>query len=74
MQSSEPWFDVGEYDVFPEEFSTFLFPHERMLRAFTRLHGDLFTASGWQAIQAQVQAQRLMDVYPYPARERIPVL
>jgi isocitrate dehydrogenase kinase/phosphatase len=74
IQSSEPWFDVGEYDVFPEEFSNFLFPDENKHAAFTRLHGDLFTAEGWRVIQAQVLEQQLMDVYPYPARERLGTL
>ena len=27
--SAEPWFDVAEYDVFPEEFPTFPFPDEK---------------------------------------------
>lgn len=71
MQSAEPWFDVGEFDVFPEEFANFLFPSDRLLATFSQVHGDLFTSSGWNEIQRKVREQQMMDVYPYPARERL---
>lgn len=70
-QSSEPWFEVGEYDVFPEEFSIFLFPDEKLKSAFVSEHGEMFTAEGWKAIQEKVRLEQMMDVYPYPARERL---
>ncbi len=66
-----PEFDVGEFDVFPEEFATFLIPDEVMQGEFRQSHEDLFTAEGWRTIQTQVRAGRLMDVFPYPARDRL---
>ena len=68
---AEPWFDVGEYDVFPEEFSTFLFPDENMQMRFRTHHADLFTASGWQSIQEQVRSGQISDIFPYPLQERL---
>lgn len=68
--SADAWFDVGEFDVFPEEFSRFLFPDENMRNLFSENHGDLFTAAGWQAIQAQVEQSMMVDVFPYPLREQ----
>lgn len=72
VMAAEPWFEVGEYDVFPEEFSRFLFPDETMKALFSANHGDLFTAAGWQTIQDQVQQNLLTDVFPYPQRDRLP--
>lgn len=71
MGQAEAWFDVGEYDVFPEEFATFLFPDDDMQNRFRRHHADLFTAEGWQEIQTQVREGRISDVYPYPQQERL---
>ena len=66
-----PWFNVDEYDVFPEEFETFLFPDEKMQAMFRAHHADLFTAKGWQFFQEQVEAAYISDVMPYPLSERL---
>jgi len=69
--AAEPWFEVGEYDVFPEEFPTFLFPDEEMQMRFRTNHADLFTVGGWQSIQERVRAGLISDIYPYPLREQL---
>ena len=33
-------FEVGDYDVFPQEFETFLFPEESNQQLFRRHHAD----------------------------------
>ena len=71
MGQADTWFDVGEFDVFPEEFATFLFPDDDMQNRFRRHHAGLFTAEGWQDIQVQVREGRISDVYPYPQQERL---
>lgn len=68
---AEPWFEVGEFDVFPEEFATFLFPDEARKAIFSQYHEDLFTVEGWTRIQEQIRANQLTDVYPYPMRDRL---
>lgn len=69
--SGEAWFDVGEYDVFPEEFATFLFPDDKLRSMFSEQHADLFTTAGWQRIQKMIADQILSDVFPYSARDRL---
>lgn len=69
--AAEAWFDVGEYDVFPEEFATFLFPDDRLREMFSEHHADLFTCEGWQRIQKMIEDQILSDVFPYSARDRL---
>ena len=71
LDSAEPWYGVGEFDVFPAEFSRFLFPSERVQGAFEKAHCDLFTVAGWTQIQAEVRDNELNDVYPYPLKERL---
>ncbi|MFK0571239.1 bifunctional isocitrate dehydrogenase kinase/phosphatase [Endozoicomonas sp.] len=63
--SAEPWYSVSPGDIFPEEFPVFLFPDTDIRKRFTRLHGDLFTASYWQSVQQKILNGRVMDVLPY---------
>ncbi len=71
VQAAGAWFDVGEYDVFPEEFATFLFPDEHIQSIFREQHADLLAAEGWQRIQAQVKARTVTDVFPYAPKDRL---
>ncbi|WP_163370871.1 bifunctional isocitrate dehydrogenase kinase/phosphatase [Endozoicomonas acroporae] len=63
--SAEPWYSVSPGDIFPEEFPVFLFPDLAIRKRFTRLHGDLFTASYWRSVQQQITQGQVMDVLPY---------
>jgi isocitrate dehydrogenase kinase/phosphatase len=63
--SSEPWYNVGPHDVFPEEFGTFLLGDPRVRSIFMNHHGDLLDAEFWQRKQAAVRAGRFDDVFPY---------
>ena len=63
--ASEPWYSVAPNDVFPEEFPVFLFADIRHRRQFAGMHGDLFEASYWKSLQAQIEAGQVIDVYPY---------
>jgi len=66
----EPWFRVGEDDVFPEEFRRFLGLHGALRETFERHHGDLFTADFWTGLQKRHRRGELLDVFPYPAARR----
>ena len=46
--AAEPWFHVGEMDVFPEEFRAFLVPPGPVREAFLEAHGDLLDVGFWQ--------------------------
>ncbi|HEX6964391.1 MAG TPA: isocitrate dehydrogenase kinase/phosphatase-domain containing protein, partial [Gemmatimonadaceae bacterium] len=69
--SAEPWFYVGENDVFPEEFRAFLVPSGTLRDAFLEMHADLLTAEYWQGIQRRLRAGELFDVYPYARSRRL---
>jgi isocitrate dehydrogenase kinase/phosphatase len=67
--SAEPWFSVGEHDVFPEEFRAFLSLPGRPGEAFLRAHGDLLTVEYWRHMQQLAAAGEVIDIFPYrPAR------
>ena len=63
--SAEPWFHVGEQDVFPEEFKAFLVPPGRLRDAFLEAHGDLLDIEFWQSAQRRLAAGEVVDVFPY---------
>jgi isocitrate dehydrogenase kinase/phosphatase len=63
--AAEPWFFVGEQDVFPEEFSAFLVPPGEVRDAFLRVHADLLDVEFWQRVQRRLRAGEVVDVFPY---------
>jgi isocitrate dehydrogenase kinase/phosphatase len=63
--SAEPWFHVGEQDVFPEEFQAFLVPPGRLRDAFLVAHSDLLDIGFWQGVQGRLSAGEIVDVFPY---------
>jgi isocitrate dehydrogenase kinase/phosphatase len=67
--AAEPWFTVGENDIFPEELRHFLGLRGRVLETFLREHGDLFTVAFWRQIQERHRRGEVVSFYPYhPAR------
>lgn len=69
--AAEPWYSVGENDVFPEEFRTFLLVNRTVADEFDRLHPELFEAGYWQQLQSQVKAGHFHDVRPYSEENRL---
>jgi isocitrate dehydrogenase kinase/phosphatase len=69
--SAEPWFYVGELDVFPEEFKAFLVPPGRLRDAFLEFHGDLLDPAFWQGVQRRLAAGEVVDVFPYRREARL---
>ena len=66
---AEPWFSVGEHDIFPEEVRAFLTLPGRPGEAFQRAHGDLLTVAYWRRMQLHAERGEVVDIYPYrPAR------
>ena len=64
--SAEPYWRVGEADVFPEQFSYFLVAEPRAREIFYEYHRDLLDPDFWKAKQALVRAGEQEDVFPYP--------
>jgi len=69
--SAEPWYAVGQNDMFPEEFARFLALPEPFGDLFREVHGDLFQVDFWREIQRQLKAGVLFHVAPYGEDARI---
>jgi isocitrate dehydrogenase kinase/phosphatase len=67
---AEPWYGIGEHDVFPEEFGSFMVPPGSLGDAFLAEHADLLTVEYWTDMQARVARGELPDVFPYRAERR----
>ncbi len=67
----EPWFFVGERDIFPEEFRSFLGLTGELLQVFLAHHGELLTADFWLAMQDRHRRGEVLDIYPYRASRRL---
>jgi isocitrate dehydrogenase kinase/phosphatase len=64
--AAEPWFHVGEHDIFPEEFQAFLVPPGPVRQAFLDAHGDLMDVKFWKGAQDRLARGEVLDVFPYP--------
>jgi isocitrate dehydrogenase kinase/phosphatase len=65
--SAEPWFYVGEHDVFPEQWLQFLSMSEPLREVFVRHHGELLTPTWWRTMQRLGAAAPNARIAPQPA-------
>ncbi|MEM8523905.1 MAG: bifunctional isocitrate dehydrogenase kinase/phosphatase [Bacteroidota bacterium] len=63
--SHDPYFHVGENDIFPEEFSKFLIGNAQIRDIFYELHGDLYDTKFWKDTQKKLKAGAILDTFPY---------
>jgi isocitrate dehydrogenase kinase/phosphatase len=68
--SAEPYWRVGESDVFPEQFESFLVSNPRAREIFYEYHRDLLDPAFWERKQERCRAGVLEDVFPYPEEIR----
>jgi isocitrate dehydrogenase kinase/phosphatase len=69
---SEPWFYVGEHDIFPETFINFIAFDASVRAALLRTHGEVFTARFWRQVQRRLVEGEVLEVLPYhPHRVRV---
>lgn len=68
---ADPWFPVGDRDVFPEEHERFLGLPGELHRVFLEHHADLFQVAPWRAIQERIEAGELIEVFPYGEEARL---
>jgi isocitrate dehydrogenase kinase/phosphatase len=64
----EPWFYVGEHDVFPETFISFVAFDPAQRAALLRTHGEIFTAKFWRQVQRRLLDGEVLEVVPYAPR------
>lgn len=69
--SAEPWFGVGENDVFPEELRKFLGLQGRLREVFLKHHEDLFNVRFWHQIQSRISDGEPIDIFPYKQDKRL---
>jgi isocitrate dehydrogenase kinase/phosphatase len=69
--AGEPWFFVGEKDVFPEELIPFLGFPGRLRETFREAHGELLGARWWRQIQERLRAGEIVDIFPYREEQRL---
>ena len=69
--SAEPWFGVGEDDIFPSELLTFLGLLGELREAFLREHGDLFGVELWRGLQERLRQGEEVSFYPYGESRRL---
>jgi isocitrate dehydrogenase kinase/phosphatase len=69
--ADEPWYTVGEDDVFPEEFSRFLglAPEHRSL--FLQQHADLLAPDFWVMAQEEIRSGHIRHIRPYHPRYQL---
>jgi isocitrate dehydrogenase kinase/phosphatase len=70
--AAEPWFYVGENDIFPEEFLPFLGLRGRLREVFLEAHGDLLRPAFWAAMQRRLDGGEIPELFPYSADRRLP--
>ncbi|MDZ7597370.1 MAG: bifunctional isocitrate dehydrogenase kinase/phosphatase [Desulfobacterales bacterium] len=64
--AAEPWFTVGEADVFPEEFRAYLGLPGPLEAEFMAHHADLFDVDFWLRTQARIRSGERIHIFPYP--------
>ncbi len=69
--AGEPWFYVGDRDIFPEEFLPFLGLSGPVLETFLSAHAPLLTPAFWQAMQQEHRSGRVSDIFPYSPSRRV---
>jgi isocitrate dehydrogenase kinase/phosphatase len=68
--SSQPWYSVGPYDIFPEEFRLFFTGNPTARKYFEKYHQDLYEVAYWQGLQDKIKAGTVEDMFPYRRKKR----
>jgi isocitrate dehydrogenase kinase/phosphatase len=69
--ASEPWFYVGERDIFPEEFRSFLGLRQDLLQTFLAHHEELLHVEFWHRMQDLHLRGEVVDIFPYRLSRRL---
>lgn len=68
--AAQPYYAVGDNDVFPEEWGPFVVPRSprSVHDAFMEVHADLLTPDAWRGMQEDLVAGRVRVNLPYTPR------
>jgi isocitrate dehydrogenase kinase/phosphatase len=70
IYASEPWYDIGPQDVFPEDFKRFMIGRQDVKQHFFEVHRNLFDPAHWNSIKQKIQKGELLHAFPYPKSMR----
>lgn len=68
--ASEPWYSIGDYDAFPEEFIQFITGNPRLKQMIRKKHPELFQVEYWKSVQQDIKNHRYHDIFPYSSHSR----
>jgi isocitrate dehydrogenase kinase/phosphatase len=69
--AAEPWFYVGENDVFPEEWPRFLGLPKKWVDLLFKHHGYLFRVEFWRQTQEKLRRGRYIHIFPYSRKQKL---
>ncbi len=69
--AAEPWFHIGENDIFPEEFLRFMGLPPSLQEVFVARHSDLLDTTYWQDIQSRLTSGELISIIPYSEAQHL---
>jgi isocitrate dehydrogenase kinase/phosphatase len=69
--AAEPWYTVGERDVFPQELQRFLGFDGHLREVFLREHGNLFDPTYWRSLQERNRSGEVIEFFPYSEARRL---
>lgn len=69
--SADPWFGVGDNDVFPEEFPNFLGIRGELRSVLNQHHEDLFGVRFWRRVQDRIESGEVIEIFPYDRSRRL---
>ncbi len=68
--ASEPWYAIGERDVFPQEFIQFISGDPVFRQLLQQHYRELFDPQFWRSLQQDIRQHRYHDIFPYAAEKR----
>ena len=68
--ASEPWYAIGEHDVFPQEFIHFISGNPKFRQLLQQQTPELFDADYWKSLQQDIRHHRYHDIFPYQQKNR----
>ena len=70
IYASEPWYDIGPKDVFPEDFKRFMIGRQDVRDHFLNFHQRLFNPDFWKELQEKIKKGEFLHAFPYPVSIR----
>ncbi|MCH6199282.1 bifunctional isocitrate dehydrogenase kinase/phosphatase [Aquiflexum sp. LQ15W] len=70
IYSSSPWYDIGQNDVFPQDFKSFMIGRHDVKEYFFDYHRELFNPGKWKEIQEKINSGWGVHAFSYPQKIR----